>query len=116
MTDWLKEWHTRSSYVGRAHEVSALILNIPCTVPRELFDFLAVLLMGIEKYGADSWLKDGKTFHGKENEDHVFHHLAALQRAQKPEDYIDESGLDHALHGAARLLMGYTLRRRDLDA
>ena len=118
MTDWLEEYRDHSYLEEDWGEDISMHFDYrgELTLPREFFDVVAVVVMGETKYPGANWLNEGTTFQGKENEDHMFHHLAALQTAKTAEDYLDtESGLDHGLHLACRALMGYVRRTRGLE-
>ena len=77
---------------------------------KEFEDIQKVIEFGAMKYGKDTWLDPGVLEHRK-NCDSMFHHLAE-HFAGIEEDH--ESGLDPLLHLAARALMAYTLKKRNL--
>jgi hypothetical protein len=78
----------------------------------EFDDYLEVLEMYVEKYGAFNWLEpDGSKSSHKEMHDSMFHHLAESY-AGVTEDH--ESGLHPLLHLVTRALMVYTLQKRGI--
>lgn len=84
-----------------------LYLEVP-KIPNFMFDFVKVILHedSIKKHGANNWLNaNGHTCDVKNMYGSIFRHVAKAYARDK----IDpQSGLDHRLHAAARLLMDYT--------
>lgn len=84
------------------------------TIPYFMLDFLKVLQNSADsgKYEPDNWLnEDGKGCGHKAMYNSIHRHISHCSVG----DYIDkDSGLDHRLHGAVRLLMDYTRAELDL--
>jgi hypothetical protein len=77
-------------------------------IPTEFNDIEDVLIEGARKYGANSWL-EGHHFNERDNFASINRHISkSLAGIELDED----SGLDHRLHAACRLLMAYTLEKR----
>lgn len=85
------------------------------TIPECMLDFLKVLQQSADsgKYEPDNWLKkDGVGCDHKSMYASVHRHVAYCSASQ----YIDkDSGLDHRLHAAVRLLMDYTRDKLGLN-
>lgn len=79
--------------------------------PEEFKDVVKVLEFGATKYEANSWL-EGIHFNKKDNDASIGRHWAKMVAG---EEVDEESGLDHRLHAACRLLMSYTLFKRGLS-
>lgn len=86
------------------------------TVPPEMFDFLDILQHSANtgKYEPDNWLKkDGIGCQHKKQYESINRHIAYCSVGK---DFIDsDSGMDHRLHAAVRLLMDYTRDKRGLN-
>lgn len=81
-------------------------------LPIEFYDLAKIFLHGAKKHGQDNWLSpNGSKSSHKDMHASAFRHVAQSYCG----DTIDhDSGLDHALNGSARLLMIYTLRKRNI--
>lgn len=90
-------------------------MNCQLEIPPEMQHFTEVLYHSAKsgKYEANNWLKpDGIGTDDKSNYASIFRHIASAYAGDK----IDkDSGLDHRLHAACRLLMSYTRDKRGLN-
>lgn len=87
------------------------ILKLAFKYP-EYLDVFKINIHGSQKYEDENWLKsDGKGMSIKDNYASISRHSAQYYAREK----VDiESGLDHRLHAACRLLMSYTRSKRHL--
>jgi hypothetical protein len=78
----------------------------------ELFDFLEVFEAGVKQgHKADGWLEpDGAKMSNKDNYASIDRHKASAMNGIK----LDQSGYDHRLHAAWRLLTSYLRDKRGI--
>lgn len=77
-------------------------------VPVEFDDVALILENGSEKYGERAW-EEGKNFEKESNIASIKRHISAYRSGNELDK---ESGLNHLLHAATRLLMQYTIDKR----
>lgn len=85
------------------------------TIPECMFDFLKVLQQSADsgKYEPDNWLqKDGVGCEHKTMYASIHRHVSNASCGLYPDH---DSGLDHRLHAAVRLMMDYTRDKMGLN-
>lgn len=82
-------------------------------MPPEFMDFYAILEEGAKKYAPHDWENgNGAACEtSRRNFESIFRHVSAA--AVNPYS-VDESGYSHLLHAVTRLLMEYTLVKRNI--
>lgn len=89
-------------------------MNEKLELPKELFDHIKILEHSakIGRYPPNNWLEENGTGCGKKNMyASIFRHVAKASVGIQTDR---DSGLDHRLHAAIRLMMDYVRDRRRL--